>query len=353
MSRVKGRPIHIGIIGMGRAGAGMILRELEDHPRRFRLAAVCDVDPERCEDAVRRFGCRTYTDAKDLSADAETELVAIASRTLDHFDHARDALRAGKHVFLEKPMCTTLEESRSLKRIAARSRGGLFIRHSRRFDPDFEHVREIIESGILGDVYEVKLHRHSFARRDDWQTLRKQGGGQLMNWGPHLIDQSLIFLDSPLRSQWSELKCVRAAGDADDFVRIVMKGRNGRLVDMEISGGAAQAQPLFIVFGDRGSLRCDGERIELKYLDPRKKLAPRKSNPGTPAMGQFGTAETLPWIEKTIPVKPTWNGRPSSIWIALFDAIRRGKAFPITMDQALAVMKVITEARAGTKFERC
>jgi len=351
MRRVMGRAINIGIVGMGRAGAGMILRELEAHPKRFRLTAVCDIDPARCEEAVRRFGCRAFTDAANLFADADTELVAIATRTLDHFDHARDALRAGKHVFLEKPMCATLAEARSLKRIAARSEGGLFIRHSRRFDPDFEHVREIIESGILGEVYEAKLHRHSFARRDDWQTLRKHGGGQLMNWGPHLIDQSLIFLDAPLRSQWSDLKCVRAAGDADDFVRILMKGRNGRIVDVEINGGAAQAQPLFVVFGNRGSLQCDREQIQLKYLDPRKKLAPRKSSPGTPPLGQFGTPETLPWIEKTIPIRPAWKGRPSSIWVALFDAIRNGRDFPITMDQALAVMKVISDARAGTAFD--
>ena len=114
MSTIKGRPINIGIVGMGRAGAGMILRELDDHPKRFRLTAVCDVDAARCEEAVRRFGCRAYTDPTDLCADAETELVAIASRTLDHFEHARDALRAGKHVFLEKPMCTTLDEARPL-----------------------------------------------------------------------------------------------------------------------------------------------------------------------------------------------------------------------------------------------
>ena len=103
-------------------------------------------------------------------------------------------------------MCVNWEQAKALRALSATSRGNLYIRHNRRFEPGFQHVREIIDSGLLGEVFEIKLRRVGYSRRDDWQTIMEFGGGQLLNWGPHIVDHSLRLLGAPLKSLWSDLK---------------------------------------------------------------------------------------------------------------------------------------------------
>ncbi len=349
MATRKQGPIALGIVGLGRAGWGMHVRELEGRKDKFRIVAGCDVRPDRRERLAKAFGCRTYARIADMLKDPEMELVSIATRSTDHVDHARLALKAGLHVFLEKPIAVNYPEARRLVPAARQSRGQLFIRHNRRFEPMYQHIREIMASGLLGDVYEIKLRRHNFMRRDDWQTLKRCGGGQLLNWGPHIVDHALRLLESPVADMWSDLKRVAAVGDAEDHIKMVLRGRNGRVVDMEISGGTAIPEPEYLVHGTRGALRAEGERIRMRYIDPKKRLARRRASAGTPESG-FGTPETLPWIEDEFPVKPALPVEMPGIWDSLYAAIREGQRFPITLDEALDVMRVISAVRRGTPF---
>ena len=194
MNKKTIKPIKMGIAGCGRAGWGMHKTELQSHGRKFQVVAACDPDPKRRELMAGEYGCPTYSKIEDLIADPSVELVDIATRSPEHTAHAIMALRAGKKVFLEKPIALSLSEAKKLEKVAAKFPGALFIRHNRRFEPTFQHVREIIDSGLLGEVYEIKLRRQGFGRRDDWQTILKCGGGQLLNWGPHLVDHALRFL---------------------------------------------------------------------------------------------------------------------------------------------------------------
>ena len=175
----KTGPIKIGIAGLGRAGWGMHCKELESRQDKFQIVAACDIIQERREKIAERFGCKTYEKIDDLIADTDVEMADIATRSCDHFEHVKMAIEAGKEVFIEKPMCCTYSQASALKDIAGKSSGNLYVRHNRRFEPGFQHIREIIASGILGDVYEIKLRRVSYSRRDDWQTIKEYGGGQL------------------------------------------------------------------------------------------------------------------------------------------------------------------------------
>jgi predicted dehydrogenase len=261
------------------------------------------------------------------------------------------ALKANKIVFLEKPICQTYAEAKRLKAAAARSKGSLYIRHNRRFEPAFQHVREIISSGALGDVYEIKLRRGFYQRRDDWQTLMRCGGGQLLNWGPHMIDHALRLLESPVVELWSDVRRIAAVGDAEDHFKIIFRGKNGRVVDLEISGGSVASEPEYIVCGAKGGLTCSGDNITLHYLDPKHRLSVRKPKSETPG-ASFGSSDNLKWIEKTIKVNPKAKCTMDGIWDHLYDAIRKRKKFPITLDEALQVMWVVSQVKKGTKFEK-
>jgi len=344
----KAEPIRLGLAGLGRAGLGMHCQELKGKEDKFRFVAACDPMPERRRQMAARYACRTYETVEELVADPRVEMVDVATRSLDHYKHAALALKAGKHVFLEKPIATNYADAVRLAKLAAKSRGKLYVRHNRRNEPAFLHVREIMASGILGDVFEVRLFRGGYARRDDWQTLKKFGGGQLLNWGPHIVDHSLQMLDAPLESMWSDLKRVAAVGDAEDHLVIILRGTSGRIVDMEISGGAAVKPPVYFLLGSKGALVCEDEKtVKLRYLDPKRKLKARKPKSGDPG-ATFGTPEDLRWIEKEIPVKParTWD-----IWDELYAALRKGKPFPIKLEEAVEIMRVISMAKKGTPFQ--
>ncbi|MDD5704715.1 MAG: Gfo/Idh/MocA family oxidoreductase [Kiritimatiellae bacterium] len=343
-------PIRIGLVGLGRAGLCMHVPELAKFPELFRIVAACDPIKERRDDAEARTGCRTYRRYEDLLADMDVELVDIATRSDDHFDHALAALKSRRWVLLEKPMTLNYEEALKLRAASIKAGNKLYVRHNRRFEPGFTRAREAVASGVLGEVYDVRLRRGAFQRRDDWQTVRRCGGGQLLNWGPHLIDQALQFLGTPPVQMWSELKRVAALGDAEDYARVILRNSDGLTVDLEISGGRIVPEPEIVVTGTRGALTMTGDTIKLRYLDPARKLARRRASVRTPPLGGFGSPENLVWIEKQVDVVPTATASMDATWPHLHAAIRRNKPFPVTLDQAVEVMRVITAARKDTPF---
>lgn len=350
MAENSNSPIKVGLVGLGRAGNGMHRNELRPRKDKFVFYAVCDIIEERTKPFVEEFGSKPYTRIEDLLADPEVELVTIATRSIDHYRHAKMALLAGKDVMLEKPFCMSTAQAKELIKLGSEPAGPhLYIRHNRRFEYGFRQAMEIIDSGILGDVYEIKLTRNNYSRRNDWQTLSEFGGGQLLNWGPHIIDHSLRFCGGDYRELYSNIKHVAAAGDCEDHIKIFFTGINGRIVDMEISGGVVLPTPEYMIYGSKGTLVSEGGQFHLRYLDPSIKLAHVVADPNTPgSAASFGNPEELVWIDDYVKIK---GDGTTEIWDALFETIRYGKAFPVTLDQAEKVIEVIETVKAGTIFE--
>ena len=301
--------IKVGIWGLGRAGWGMHCPELDRFPKLFEIVAGCDLEAERTRSLAEKYGARVYTDPEEFLRDEGVELVAVATRSGDHVAHAELALRAGKTVFLEKPIALTYADALRLRELAAEHPGKLYFRHNRRFEAAFQHVREIIDSGLLGDIYEIKLNRQFYQRRDDWQALTSCGGGML---------------------------------DAEDTFKVLFRGENGRLVDLEVSGGAVMPGNCYEVYGTRGALVCPDEQdIKLKYLAPGQEFPEAEAHPGTPGFGwDFGQASRLRWRRETIMVEPKENCTQQDIYRYLYAAIRDGVPFPIKMEEALEVVRV-------------
>lgn len=305
---------------------------------------------ERCKEFEELFGCRTYTNIEDMIADPEVEVVDIATRSCDHYIHSKMALLAGKSVLVEKPFCQTYEEAKELVRLGSQPAGPrIFVRHNRRFEEGFVKVNEIIDSGILGEVYEIRLARDGYQRRNDWQTIKEYGGGQLLNWGPHIVDHALRFCGGGYVSLFSDIRRVAAVGDAEDHIKLVFKGVNGRVVDMEISGGVAAKVPEYLIYGSRGSLVGEDNMLKLKYLDPDVELQNVKADPATPGSGAaFGNKEQLVWKEEIIELQK--EDQTAVIWDYFYESYRNHKPYPISNDQAMEVVRVLEEVKIGTEF---
>ena len=320
-------PIRIGLVGIGRAGWGMHAPEIEKNIDKATFVAACDIIPERAEAMQKRFpGCKAYTDIDALIADPNVELVSIATRSCDHFAHAKRALLAGKDVLIEKPMSICYAQALELKSISDSGKyGRLFVRHNRRFEPNFLYVRDVIESGILGRVYRILLARDNYQRRDDWQTIAQFGGGQLLNWGPHIVDHSLRLLGADVKKFDSHLDQIAAAGDCEDHLVLTFTGENDRVVEMEISGGVALPVPEYRIYGTRGAMTIGEDNVaHLRYIDPEQKLRDIEADPGTPvqsfgATNTFKSPEVLNWIERDEKIEQCTLDH---IWGYLYDTIR-------------------------------
>ena len=145
------KKLKLGIIGLGRAGFGMHTAELRGKEELFEIAAVCDVERDRCENMQKCYGAKIYARVEDIVADPDIDVIDIATRSCDHFKHAMTALNAGKTVFLEKPICMTYEEAKKLFAYAEKDgKKRVYVRHNRRFEPHFMQICRLIASGIIG-----------------------------------------------------------------------------------------------------------------------------------------------------------------------------------------------------------
>jgi len=342
-------PIKIGVVGLGRIGMSVHHDCLMARPEKYKVVAACDLIPDRVEKYKQDFGCRGYADIEQLIADPEVEVVDIATRSCDHYTHARMALLAGKGVLVEKPFCATYAQAKELLTLASQPEGPfIFVRHNRRFEEGFIKVNEIIDSGVLGNVFEIKLTRNEYQRRNDWQTIKEYGGGQLLNWGPHIVDHAIQFCGGAYEKMFADIKRVAAVGDAEDHIKLVFKGVNHRIVDMEISGGAALPTPEYVVYGSRGSLIGEGNLLRWRYLDPEVPLKKITADPSTPQGDTFGNDGQLVWKEETYQLD--CMDRTDVIWDYFYEAFRNSKPYPITGAQALEVVRTIEAAKQGTEF---
>ena len=335
--------IRLGIVGLGRAGYGMHLKELEGKENMFEISAVCDIEADRCLEMKEKYGCKTYVNIEDLVEDPDVDVVDIATRSCDHFKHTKTALEAGKIVLLEKPMCMTYEEAKILMELGEKSgERKLFIRHNRRFEAKFMQLRRIIDSGILGDVYLVRRNADAYELRNDWQTLSQYGGGQLFNWGPHLADQAIQLCGGDYKKLSSWTRQTVASGDCEDYVRAVFEGINGRIVEIEISGGTAIRIPEYIVYGTRGAIIDNGKTFRMKYIPEGVELPKYKVNPHTPEGAKFHRNDVPDFKEEEI----EWETNVlDHVWTYLYEAIREGKDYPIKSEEALKVMQALCEIK--------
>ena len=347
MSRI----IKVGIVGLGRAGIGMHSSELAEYPDRFAIAAACDHAKERLENLPERFkGAKLYTDYSEMLQDDNVELVSIATRHPEHVPMALQALEAGKYVNIDKPYALNNREMAQLAEADKKYPGRIFLRHNRRYEAPFQKAMKLIATGVLGEINTVKLYRSvGYCRRNDWMTMTEFGGGLFTNWGPHIIDQALQYLDSPVVDLWANIRSIISIGDGDDHIKLLLKAANGRVADIEISGAHTLPGRELEIQGSRGTLiyPVDG-RIKMRYVDPEIEFKPLKPHPENPPMKYGNFDETLTFIEQFVEIPPI---PMSEIWKHVYDAIVNKVPYPITIENGIAVTDIMENAFRKSNFK--
>src|SRR5262249_5895930 len=155
---VMSDPVRIGVVGLGYWGPNLV-RNLYELPE-AEVVYICDRRPEAFERLGRRYPSISQTTRfETLLEDPSLDAVAIATTVATHFDLARRALEAGKHVFVEKPLAGSSEEAIALARLAEHTGRVLMPGHTFLYSPPVNRVRELILSGELGEIYSISTSR--------------------------------------------------------------------------------------------------------------------------------------------------------------------------------------------------
>ena len=338
--------IRYAVVGLGRAGWDIHIHQLRGRDD-ARIVAVVDPVEQRRKQAADEFGCKTYTSLSKMLKQEDVEVVVVATPSVDHGRDTKKSLRAGKHVIVEKPMAMSLAEADSMIRTAEEMGRQLIVHQNYRFFPEFLHLKEIVDSGLIGRVFHIRNYIAAFLRRNDWQTLSKNGGGQLNNTAVHFIDQILLLLPGNVASVCGDLQQIASAGDVEDHVKALIKTDAGATADIEISMAQNVALPLpkWIIAGTHGTITNDGSKSIVRWFDPAA-AAPLEVIDGPAPDRRYGNDDKLPWQEKTIEMPPRPHG---SFYDHIYGVLRRGEALLVTPQSVREVMRVISLVRKSAK----
>ena len=266
--------ITVGLVGYGSAGATFHAPLIRAVPQ-LRLKSIVT---SRREQVARLGGPGAVGTVAELLADPEVQLVVVASPSAAHFDVAREALEAGKHVVVDKPFTITVEEAERLMALAARQGCALSVFQSRRWDGDFLTIKRLMAEGRLGTVYHYEAHydRYRPEIRVRWREQAGRGSGMLYDLGPHLIDQALQLFGMP-GAVMADAFGQRKGSETIDYFHIVLEYGAMRAI-LHASMLAPGPGPHFMVHGDRGSF--------LKYgMDPQEDFLKAGKGPGDAGWG--------------------------------------------------------------------
>lgn len=204
--------LGVGILGLGMAG-GFMAPIVSVHPR-FRLAAAADLDPKLRQRFADDTGLPAEADAADLFRREDVDVVYIATPHQYHATQAVAALRAGKHVVVEKPMALTLTDCDAMIDAADSSNKVLIVGHTHGFDPAPRAIGEIVSSGRYGRLSMITMLNFTDfiyrpRRPEELDTAR--GGGIFFNQLPHQIEMARVIAGEPVRS----VRCVSGVMDPD------------------------------------------------------------------------------------------------------------------------------------------
>ncbi|GAB4122598.1 MAG: Gfo/Idh/MocA family oxidoreductase [Roseiflexaceae bacterium] len=192
--------LRVGIIG---AGVGRAHAEgYAALPERVELAAIAGLDTERVLALAAKYGVQqTYREYQDLLASPDIDAVSIAVPNALHAPVTIEALQAGKHVLVEKPLARNAIEGRSMITAAEQAGKVLMISFNHRQRNDVQWLRRYIESGALGKIYYAKaywMRRKGIPGLSSWFVNKEQaGGGPLIDLGVHVLDIAMFLLGEP------------------------------------------------------------------------------------------------------------------------------------------------------------
>ena len=331
--------VRAGIAGFGLAGEVFHAPLIAATPG-LEVSAVVTGNPERAARAEDRYAdVRVVGEVGELWGSIDLLVVAAPNRF--HANLALEAIGHGVAVVIDKPIAATVDQA---ERVLAAG-GKVTVFQNRRWDGDFLTVRRAITDGTLGDVFRFESRFERF-RPDVGEGWREssdpaEGGGQLADLGPHLIDQAIELFGPPV-TVYAEVGQRRPGVEADDDVFIALEHEHGVTSHLHMGKVAPLSGPRFRVSGLGGGLAIDG-------LDPQETQLKEGMVPGHARYGERdpGTFVGPDGAERSVPLT---RGAYEKFYAGVAEWLLAGGRPPVDPADSLRVMRVIEAARKSAEF---
>lgn len=272
--------LRVGVIG-----AGSISQfHLEGYKQNsnVEIVAICDLNEQRAQEKAEKYGAKeVYTDYKELLSNPDIDAVSICTWNNSHAMISIDAINAGKHVLVEKPLCRTVEEALAVQEAVRNSNKTLQIGYVRRHGMNTKVLKKFIDAGDLGEIYYAKA---SCLRRlgnpGGWfSDVERSGGGPLIDLGVHVIDLCWYLMGKPKvksvsgnaykklgnRKNIENYSFYQAAdydaelNTVEDMANAIVRFENGAslVVDVSFSLHAKEDELSMKLYGDKGGAEVE------------------------------------------------------------------------------------------------
>ena len=343
------KPIVTAIASFGMSGVVFQGPSLKVFPQFFKIHKILErsknISAQRYPEATI---VRNY---EEILNDPEVELVLVNTPDYLHFEMAKQALIAGKHVVVEKPFTKTSEEARELISLAHQNGVILTVYQSKRLDNGFQTLQKILNDKLLGRVVEYEAHYdryRNFIQEGSWKEDGDERTGVLFNLGSHIVDQTLVLFGLP-KAVTAHLNVLRTGGRTTDNFDIRLHYGTFNAI-LRCSYLVREIGPQYIVHGTEGSFIKMG-------TDPQEELMKRHHLPNEPQWGEdhpndwgllntninglhfHGKIETLP-------------GNLAGFFSKLYGTIREGKELFVKPEEALTVIRILEACLESNRTKR-
>lgn len=270
--------LTVGVIGAGRIGKIHVdnLRGISQ----VKVKSVSDVVIDQLESWAKEKGIEVLTtNYEEILHDPEINVVFICSPTTTHANLIKEAAAAGKHIFCEKPVSFSVEETEEALEAVEKAGVKLQVGFNRRFDPNFRKIRELVQAGEIGTPHILRI-----TSRDPQPPgidYIKTSGGLFMDMAIHDFDMARYVMDSDVVEVFANGAvlvdpAIGEAGDIDTAI-ITLKFANGALGVIDNSRQAAYGYDQRLeVFGDKGAAQADNNRANTVEVSTAQHVSKEK-----------------------------------------------------------------------------
>lgn len=263
--------IKFAVIGCGRIGN----RHAEHISNLGSLVAVCDIDQKKANELGEKYNAERYTNISDLlEKESSVDVISICSPNGLHSEQTIAAFRAGFHVICEKPMALSSQDCGKMIQEAEWANKRLFVVKQNRFNPPVEAVRELIQTGRLGEIYNIQLNcfwnrNPEYYTNSDWKGTKKLDGGTLYTQYSHFIDL-LYFLVGDIKdvkaytSNFNHKKEM----EFEDSGVVILKFDNDAIgtINYTVNSFDKNMEGSLTIFSEKGTVKIGGQYLnELEY----------------------------------------------------------------------------------------
>jgi predicted dehydrogenase/serine acetyltransferase len=224
------KKLGVAVIGCGYWGKKLISEYISNENSNYELVAVCDASKPATDDTNVPERVTKTNDILDICINERIEAVHIATPLSSHYDIAKQMLKCGKHVLLEKPMCKTSEEAQELVALASKNGLVLKVGHIFRFSNTLRKIKEMVESGKLGNILMINM-----TWATPWEAM-PTGRDALYDFAPHPVDMlNFIFSEWPVKTSCISRELSLKRKGLGEVAHMILEFSDGKFADINLS----------------------------------------------------------------------------------------------------------------------